>query len=664
LIDAPRQSDLAKPASRDNHPCTRPPLLILIDAPFSSRLSRYSKQLEHQVMLIIGDVGAGKTTFIDRLQAVGLPSDVRSKTLWVHLNMNVAPVTSGEIYDWLRREIVLGCKAALPNLDFDNLDVIKKVYSVEVNKFAKGIGKLLKGNEKLYNEKLAERLFEIDDDSQHQTIAYTRFAASEKGKLLIIVLDNCDKRNRKEQLLMFEAAQWLQREFRALVVLPLREETYDNYRDQPPLDTALKDLVFRIDPPLFHSVLIKRVQLALDAMRSAGPRTFKFELPNGFNVHYSASDQAFFLSAIVSSIFVYDYQIRRLIVGLSGRNLRRALEIFLEFCRSGHIGEDEVVRIVRSEGRYVLPLDLVVRVLVRMNRRFYDGDYSFVKNIVSANPADVRLTYFVRMAVLRWLEEKWSDIGPSGLKGYFPISDLCQEFVPHGVEEAVTVREVEYLAKAQCVLTEDFTVERLTAEHLVRLAPAGFVHLELLANPNYLAAVAEDTWFSNRETALAIAERIKTASGQFSDETVLRNAKDLLEFLEAVRADGIGMTDAILGQSNYARLTDLAGASAALKKRIRANPWIEMRDRYPAGRIADATVVNQREFGLFAELEPGVTGLVHESKLPKDFRRRDFLGVGERISVRILSVDPERRRISLAYVGVAAQPETEATKVN
>jgi hypothetical protein len=42
LIDAPRQSGLAKPAARDNHPSTRPPLLILIDAPFSSRLSRYS----------------------------------------------------------------------------------------------------------------------------------------------------------------------------------------------------------------------------------------------------------------------------------------------------------------------------------------------------------------------------------------------------------------------------------------------------------------------------------------------------------------------------------------------------------------------------------------------------------------------------------------------
>jgi hypothetical protein len=42
-IDAQRQSDLAKPAARDNHPITRPPLLILIDAPFSSRLSRHTR---------------------------------------------------------------------------------------------------------------------------------------------------------------------------------------------------------------------------------------------------------------------------------------------------------------------------------------------------------------------------------------------------------------------------------------------------------------------------------------------------------------------------------------------------------------------------------------------------------------------------------------------
>ena len=624
---------------------------------------RKGKQLEHQVMLIIGDVGAGKTTFIDHLQEIGLPDDVRKKTLWVHLNMNVAPVTASEIYDWVRKEIVAGCKAAFPDLDFDELDVIRKVYSVEVNRFARGLGKLSANRPSEYNDQLARTLGEAEADPHQRVNAYARFAAADRGKLLIIVLDNCDKRTRNEQLLMFQVAQWLQREFHALVVLPLREETYDNHREEPPLDTALKDLVFRIEPPLFPSVLVKRVQLALNALKSGDAKRLRFQLPNGFTVQYDASEQAFFLRSIVRSIFVHDYQIRRLIVGLSGRNMRRALEIFLEFCRSGHIGEDEIVRIVRSEGEHVLPLDLVVRVLVRMNRRFYDGDYSFVKNIVSANPADPRLAYFVRLSILRWFEEKWGEIGPSGLKSYFRIADLCAELEPQGVEESVCIREVEYLAKAQCVVTEDFTIEKLTPEHLVRLAPAGFVHLELLSNPNYLAAVSEDTWFSNRKTAEGIAEGIKTIDGQFSEETVFRNAKELVAFLDGVRADGMGMTASMLQESSYTGLTNLAGASAALRKRIAENPWLEAKERYQAGSVVDALIVNQTEHGLFVELEPGMTGLIHASRLPKGFGKKVVLDVGERIFVRVRRVDVGRQRIGLEYVRPGARRGTDPAAI-
>jgi hypothetical protein len=383
-------------------------------------------------------------------------------------------------------------------------------------------------------------------------------------------------------------------------------------------------------------------------MKSAGGRTLKFNLPNGFNVQYKASEQAFFLSSIVRSIFLYDYQIRRLIVGLAGPNLRRALEIFLEFCRSGHIGEDEIVRIIRTEGEHVLPLDLVVRVLVRMNRRFYDGDYSFVKNIVSANPDDARLAYFVRVSILRWLEQRFSEIGPSGIKGYFRISDLSAELTLYGVEEAICLREVEYLAKAQCLATEDFTVEKLTPEHLTRLAPAGFVHLELLNNPNYLSAVAEDTWFSKKHTADVIAERIKTPDGQYSEETVFDNAKDVVSFLEELRADGLSTTQSMLQGSDYGRLTDLTGAFNALKKKAKDNPWLDAKHRFPTGAVHDALIVNRTKHGLFAELEVGLTGLLHASRLPKNYMQMDDLDEGERISVKVLRLDSVRRRIGLA----------------
>jgi Type I restriction enzyme R protein N terminus (HSDR_N) len=293
------------------------------------------KQLEHQVLLIVGGVGVGKTTFIDHLQYVALPKDLMDTTVWVRINLNFAPASSNEIYAWLRKEIVAGCRSAYPDLDFDTLKTMKAVFSVEVRRFEKGIGVLYKDDPNLYKQKLAETLQQLSDDLHQKAVAHTRYCSTERGRLLILVVDNCDKRTLDQQLLMFEAAQWIQKEFRALVILPLREETYDNHRDKPPLDTALKDLVFRIEPPLFHQVLVSRVQMALNEINKSGAKTFRYELPNGFHVEYPQSDKAYYLTSIVHAIFEHDRQIRRIILGLSGRNIRRALEMFLEFCTSG-----------------------------------------------------------------------------------------------------------------------------------------------------------------------------------------------------------------------------------------------------------------------------------------------------------------------------------------
>jgi GTPase SAR1 family protein len=602
---------------------------------------RRGRDLEHQIMLIVGTVGAGKSTFIDRLREHSLPKEVRDKTVWVHLDMNNAPISRDQIYNWLRQEIVKGCQVAYPDLDFDELGTMKRVYSVEINR----IVKMYSG--KLSAEKLGETLERLESDLHAKALAYCRFCSTERGKLLIVVLDNCDKRTRDEQLLMFEAAQWLRREFKTLVVLPLREETFDNHRDEPPLDTALKDLVFRIEPAPFHSVLVKRIQLTLDAIDKGQAKTHKFSLPNGFTVQYSASDQAYFLSSIVRSIFMHDYQVRRLIVGLSGRNLRKALEIFLQFCNSGHIGEDHIVRIIQSEGSYVLPLDLVVRVLVRMDKRFYDDEHSFIRNLFSLEPQDARPTHLTRLLIVRWLFERWEQNGPSGLKGYFPIRDLVAELNLHGVDKGVAMREIEALARAQCVLTENLVTKDLTPEDLVRLGPAGFVHLELVGNLSYLAAVAEDTYFPVVAVADRVAERIKTYDAQFRDEVILENARELFDLLadESGRSDKIG--SAMVADSNFRRLADLSSIKTAITAKERSDPWLTAKERYKRGSRFKAVVVNVNQHGVFAELEPGITGLVLSSSLPAAYEQNDAMGVGEQVEVEVVNVNPQRKTVRL-----------------
>lgn len=614
---------------------------------------RKIKELEHKVLLLIGSVGSGKSTFIDHLCEVALPRDLIDSTVWCRINMNPAPVDSKEIYNWLRNEIVDGCKASRPEDDFESIEIIQKLFSVEINRFKKGVGTLYEQQQGVYQIKLGEHIERIQADFHAVANAYVRFTCSERGKLLVIALDNCDKKTRDEQLLMFEVAQWLQKEFRCLVVLPLRDETYDNHRDQPPLDTALKDLVFRIEPPLFQHVLVKRVQLALNQFASGSNEKFHFQLPNGFIVEYTQSDQSFYLTSIIRSVFEHDKFVRRMIIGLSGRNMRRALEIFLEFCNSGYIGEDQIFKMRQSNGQYSIPFHQVATVLLRMNRRFYDSDHSYIKNIFAANREDAIPGYFCRYMILKWLRNNFKSSGTDGLRGYFPKREIKTALTPYGLSPDVLDREFNYLLASQCVIAEHLRLSSVDDEDLVRIGPAGFVHLDLVSNINYLAAIAEDTFFPDRIQAEKIAERIQSQQSHLRLETILANAQDLVEYLEGLRSglqppNGSFMQIDLL--DSVAGLTEAADAIIRVKRSHSSDPWFDAITRLPRGSVHTATVQNAVAYGYFIEFDDGLIGLVHISN-SNDIQAE----AGDRVSVEIMWIDGVQRRMNLKLLAVLAE---------
>lgn len=609
--------------------------------------------LEHKVLLLIGSVGSGKTTFVDYLQEVALPKDLVDTTIWCRIDMNSAPVSANEVYEWLRLALINSCRATAPTEDFDDLDTLKKIYSVEINKFNKGVGKLYFSDQNIFNIKLAEHIETIQSDRHISAQAHIRYCCGERGKLCIIVLDNCDKKTRDEQLLMFEAAQWLQREFRALVILPLRDETYDNHRSQPPLDTALKDMVFRIEPPLFQHVLISRVKLAMKEMsRTSGSKLY-FSLPNGMSVEYPQSDQAYYLTSIVKSLFEHDRFVRRMIVGLSGRNMRSALEIFLEFCNSAHIGEDQIFKIRQSEGKHTLPLHQVATVLMRMNRRFYDGDHSYVKNLFAANKDDARPSFFCRYMILRWLRQKFSSSGTSGLKGYYRKGEVKQELMAYGLSPDILDREFNYLLSSSCVLAEHLRLDSVVDDDLVRIGPAGFVHLDLVGNVSYLAAVAEDTYFSDRLQAERIAGRIKDFNKHLHVKTTVDNATEVVEYLEEVRRHVNPPHGSFLAEDRLSLLTEIGDASIALsrvRKDLSWDPWFDADKKHPRGKLSQATVVNVVSFGCFVELPDGLNGLVHSSKM-----NGLSVDAGDRVEVEIIWVDSIQKKMNLSMIQVVQE---------
>jgi hypothetical protein len=614
------------------------------------------RELEHKVLLLIGGAGSGKTTFIDYLQEVALPLDIRNSTAWVHFNMNVAPVSRDEIYSWLRSNLIDELKSRNSDIDFDDLDQLKSLYSVEVNKFDKGRGKLY-ADKALYNEKLAERLKELEDDKHATAIAFCRYCGGERGKLVILVLDNCDKRQRDEQLLMFEAAQWLQREFRALVILPLREETYDNHRDEPPLDTALKDLVFRIEPPAFHDVLSKRVQLAREELKN-DQKTYHYDLENSMHVEYQASDQGRYLGAIVSSLFDGDKRIGKLLLGLAGSNLRKAFELFLEICNSGHLPTSEILKIKRAQGTYHVPIHFILRALLRQSRRFYDSNHTYVKNLFAIEMDEGSEAHFLRLMILRWLEAKSGLTGPSRLKGYFPMRTLFEDICIYGFEEAEVRDKVEELARAHCVLSEDFKTDNLSDDALIRIGPAGVVHLDLLGDINYWAAISEDTFFDTKPPAQAIADRIANAQEHYSHVTAWFNANAAVEYMGVQRAAALAQSG-FIETSRMAQLVDLSDARNTMSlsaKQLALGGWDTVEIDFPVGAEIDSAVARLHKGSVFVDFPtPGgrknarlVSGLILRDSIPHDVKAE--LVPGRKLIVRVASVKGAQQRMDLEFV--------------
>jgi small subunit ribosomal protein S1 len=94
-----------------------------------------------------------------------------------------------------------------------------------------------------------------------------------------------------------------------------------------------------------------------------------------------------------------------------------------------------------------------------------------------------------------------------------------------------------------------------------------------------------------------------------------------------------------------------------------ADPWNKVAQRYPEGSVLSGTVARLAPFGAFVTLEPGVDGLVHISKLGQGKRishPREVVREGERLEVKIESIDRENRRISLSLAEVSRAQEEQA----
>jgi small subunit ribosomal protein S1 len=96
-------------------------------------------------------------------------------------------------------------------------------------------------------------------------------------------------------------------------------------------------------------------------------------------------------------------------------------------------------------------------------------------------------------------------------------------------------------------------------------------------------------------------------------------------------------------------------------KQTTEDPWRTLVKKYPVGAIVEGTVTKLVTFGAFVDLGDGVEGLVHISEMAKQHvdQPSQVCNVGDKVQVKVMEIDLDRRRISLSMKAAAETLGTE-----
>ena len=109
-----------------------------------------------------------------------------------------------------------------------------------------------------------------------------------------------------------------------------------------------------------------------------------------------------------------------------------------------------------------------------------------------------------------------------------------------------------------------------------------------------------------------------------------------------------------VGQEVTAKVLSLDWDNSRISLSLKAtqpDPWSSVAGKYPVDNRVNGTIVRLAPFGAFVNLEPGVDGLIHISNLGAGRRinhPKEVVAAGQAVEAYVLSVDPEKRKISLS----------------
>lgn len=461
------------------------------------------REIPDPLLLLVGGVGAGKSMFLDRYFRYLVPDELQGTLIRIKINFNKATDQLTDVEDWICKQVCEELSAQFDDF-FDNTN-IKRYFARDIQILEKGALEELKDFPEKCAELRATKLLEWQSDERKLAFAAIKFHNQTRDVPVVVSFDNVDRRDREQQLRVFQTVQWFKAQARCMCILSLRDETFDAYRNQPPLDAFLKPFAFRITAPRFVNVVKKRLQLAIEYLGTKTNSKLTYELKNGMRIEYPATNLGRYLLALYVSVFDQSRKIGLILEAISGKDTRRGLEMFTEILRSGYFPEEMILSITEGRKRTV-PEWLIIRILMRTGYRFYSSKRGYISNILDFDENGKSGNSFLAAEILEYLAQRRKKVVSYSIEGYIQTESIALDLSTLGYDREDILSCALRMLERGLVVADHQKQKSLSYNDYIKITASGYYHLRFLTTRwEYLSNIVIDTPLLGMEDAKAVS---------------------------------------------------------------------------------------------------------------------------------------------------------------
>lgn len=463
-----------------------------------------------EVVLIIGNKGAGKSTFIDKFFQNTLQKSLREQCLVIRVDL--ANSHSGQhnphtwdVAGWATKEIIKAIEAQYFKGRTPTYDELQGIFFSDYQRWSIGeFQHLYETDHDAFKIKFGEFMYaEAKNEPYAYTMRLLKNAVSSRKLLPCLIFDNTDQFPQSVQEAVFQFAQAIYRSVLTFLIVPITDRTLWQLSKAGPLQ-SYSSKAFYLPVPSTKDILERRVDFIKRKISEDRTKAGQYFLSKG--IRLSIANIEAFAACLEEAFITTDFTGRR-ISWLANHDIRRSLQIAHRIVMSPSMNIEQVVKAyLAKQAADIPPYKIMLSIILGNYNYFQKTESSFLSNVFDVEVGDVA-SPLLKLSILQLLvdnDDAASDLPDS----YVSLEDIQNYFEPMGVPSWTVAAAFRQLMVTRLIEPYDPSDDRVGSFQRARITYSGRMHGEFaVQDQTYVSQMALRTGVLKSE----VAEQIKRA---------------------------------------------------------------------------------------------------------------------------------------------------------